>query len=65
MAKNKIQYIIDHPGYGDEFIVTSITNGFQRSVDRNTVSVYSRNYNCLFSVRANVVFNSVTQAEVA
>lgn len=65
MAKNTIQYIIDHPGYGDQFIVTSTTNGFQNYVEKDTIYAYVGSFNCFFTSRADVVFNAVTQVEVA
>jgi hypothetical protein len=63
--ENKIQYIIDHPGYGNKFTVTATKNGFQVAVEKATVYTYTGLYNCFFSARANVQMRAVNQVEVA
>ena len=63
--ENKIQYIIDHPGYGNKFTVTSTKKGYQVAVQKDTIYAYVGSFNCFFTSRADVVFNTVTQVEVA
>jgi hypothetical protein len=62
--ENKIQYIIDHPGYGNKFTVTATKNGFQVEVEKATVSTYVGLYNCFFSARANAQMRAVPQREI-
>lgn len=60
----KIQYIIDHPGYGDKFSVTTTHNGVEHKCGKKQVMLYVACYDCFVSARADVQMRAVPQDEV-